>query len=124
MLPIPLLSKKPIHEMLAGEFRQKIRKQKLNYLASQEIKKKKRAVAQKKSTSPIEGVHFRFNKKGTPIFTFRVRKEPKWLSPNEIDILAVHHGVPKSQMWVMVRQKGIKVSNSEIEQSIEEIPWQ
>lgn len=117
------IAPKPFNEYTPHEYREYIRSLKQIYVAEQDIKKEIRKLAQvKKSTSPVKDVSFRINLKGTPIITIRNRS-PKWISREEIDILARHHSFPMNRMWLLVKDKQITISDAIIQKRIAEIPW-
>lgn len=47
---------------------------------------------------------FRINDKGTFVFVVRNR-EPKYLTPEEIDLLAEENNIPKREMWLKAAAK-------------------
>jgi len=94
---VPLISPKPFSEYEAKEYRDYVRS------LYREPKNKEGKV--------IHDVSFRINDKGTYIVTIRNRK-PKWISKEEINILAKGAGVPQNKVWQRVREKKIEVKSS------------
>lgn len=113
---MPLISARSIYEMLPHEFRASIKLIRTKYRTDQETRKLAKAPAPK---SPIKDINYRINKHGNPIITIRNRK-PKWITPDEINILASFHGVAQNEMWTIIRSKNIPVSKSTIQASIKD----
>lgn len=99
-----LLSGQPFGDYSPEGFRDYVKSLKENYIQRQAESKAAKAPASK---SPVPGVNFRYNKKGTAIIT--MRRKPKWITPAEIAKLHEAHGVPSNVLWTLIRTKGIEV---------------
>lgn len=120
---MPLISPQSIWSYTPDDYRAYVRGLRDTYQGEQEAKKQARAAKAKKApTSPIPGITFRYNNKGTPIITIRGRK-PKFIAPREIDSLAKFHGVRQNTMWQIVRSKAIPVRTLDVQLSTEDLPW-
>lgn len=103
-----LVAHKHISQFTPDEYRDYVKSLRDVYKTEQETKKEKRKLALvKKSTSVIEGINYRVNAKGTAIIT--CRRKPKWISPQEIEVLARHHGTKLNFMWMLIRDKDITI---------------
>jgi len=119
--PIPLIAFKQLSEFIPDEFRQYVRDLRTQYQTEQDAKRElKKLAAAKKSPHPLKHVHYRLNAKGTPVITIRGRKS-KWISRNEIIILAKHYGIPQNEMWLLVASKKITVHKTAIEVDLKDI---
>lgn len=103
-----LVAHKHISGFSPDEYRDYVKSLRDIYKTEQEAKKEKRKLAVvKKPTGVVEGINFRFNKKGTGILT--CRRKPKWITPEEIETLARHHGTKLNFMWMLIRDKAITI---------------
>lgn len=112
---IPLLSGKPLSEFLAAEFRA--------YVISLYRKYVARKAAVKKPKLPWLASR---NKKGT--LSIRVRRDPKWLTHEELDSISVAHSIPANELFIRVQKSGIAVvrdesTGAQLTQFAADMPW-
>lgn len=94
---IPLLSPKSLGEFTPEEFHAYVRS--LNY-----VKPKKSKV--KGVKAPPKEVTWSITKKGT--LTVRIKRDPKWLTREEVETIARDSGKPLNQVWLkLVGPKGV-----------------
>lgn len=110
---IPLLSGKDFVEFSPLEFKE--------YIRSLFFKKEPRKAAPKKKKE----FSWTRNKKGT--FSLRVRREPKWLSEEEMNSISAESGVPLSEIFIKMQEKDIIISTQsradEIKLELDSIPF-
>lgn len=113
MLKRPLLSYLSIWDMAPGQFRAHIfnlRSKHLEFKSAKKALHKERTKANAvfgKPRSPVDGVTYRVNNKGTPIIT--MKRKPKYITKSELDALAIYYKLPLQTLWNIVVQKGIEV---------------
>lgn len=107
---VPLLSAKPLEQWAPEEYK--------TYVRSLYHKRTPRRATKK--IKVVKTVIWSLTKKGN--LSIRIRREPKWLTREEIDLIAEESGKPANEVWLKVTAKksGIKVSTAEEEKRIAE----
>lgn len=110
---IPLLSGKPLAEFTPAEFR--------SHVTHLFKKWEPKSRAPKKVKPP-----FLLKKAKKGHFILKINRTPKYLTPKEIDALALEHKIPLNEMWLLVKKRDISIwSDVQAQQIIEsgELPW-
>lgn len=114
MSKIPLLSGKEFSDFTPETFKAHIR--------SLYSKPQPRQSAAKKKAPPFS---WRRNKKGTLILS--VRREPKWLTEEEMNQISRESGEPLNLLFLQLKKKEIRLSTQEredeIKRDIADLPW-
>ena len=100
---VPLLAPKGLGEFNPEEYRE--------YVRALKVKEPER-----------KPYHVRMNRKGNPVIRIN-RKPVRFLTPGEVEQIAVELNLPSQRMWVEVKKRKITVIDFKTVKKMKEIPW-